>query len=196
MFFLIFFSAYLTKRPGSFTAFFRGYLDLVLLIAGTVFYLFFVRKFLDTKKNHTKLDLLFKIECRLLLLLLVFFTYNYFASGDILLGKVIENSMKILALIIGTIFIIMALRKKDKLMRFLAIGSAFQIFFSVISLVILLKENTTFTLLTSALFYFELSIIMVVFFFLLGLTYKNRRELIEKTKGQEAMKLEVEKKRF
>jgi signal transduction histidine kinase len=37
---------------------------------------------------------------------------------------------------------------------------------------------------------------MVVFFFLLGLTYKNRKNLIETMREQEAMKIEVEKKGF
>lgn len=37
---------------------------------------------------------------------------------------------------------------------------------------------------------------MAILFFLLGLTYKTRRELIEKANEQEAMKLEVEKQGF
>ena len=196
MFFLIFFSAYLSKRPGWFTAFFRSYLDLALLIVGTIFYLFFIRKFLDTKNKHTRLDRLFKIEIRVLVLLMLIFSYVHFATGDILLGKVIENIMKILAMVVGAVFIVLGLRDKDRLMQYLAIGSAAQIFFSIISLVIIFLQVGSPVLLKSALFYFEISIIMAVFFFLLGLTYKNRSELIGKTKEQEAMKLEVEKKGF
>jgi signal transduction histidine kinase len=196
MFFLIFFSAYLFRRPGWFTAFFRSYMDLILLIVGTIFYLVFIMKFLDTKNNHRILDKLFKLECRVLIVLMLVFSYVHFATGDILLGKVIENTMKILALIIGTVFIIMAMRHNDKLMKYLAIGSAAQIFFSTISLILIFEQNGAAPLLKSAFFYFEVSIIMVVFFFMLGLTYKNRRELVQKTKEQESMKLEVEKKGF
>ena len=196
MAFLIFFSAYLSRRPGWFTSFFRSYLDLVLLIVGTIFYVAFIRKFLDTKNKHRLLEKLFRIESWVLVLLLLVFSYIHFATGDILMGKIIENTMKILAMIIGTIFIVMAFRHKDGLMKYLAIGSAAQIFFSIISLVLIFIQKGTPSLLRSALFYFEVSIIMVIFFFLLGLTYKNRRELIERTKEQEAMKLEVEKKGF
>ncbi|MEP7165318.1 MAG: 7TM diverse intracellular signaling domain-containing protein [Ferruginibacter sp.] len=196
MFFLIFFSSYLTRRPGIVTAFFRSYFDLILLIVGTIFYLVFIRKFLDTKNKHPILDKLFKIESWVLFVMMLVFTYLHFATSDLLLGKIIENSMKILALIIGTVFIVMALKHKDKLMKYIAIGSAAQIFFSIISLLLILLQVHTSNILKSPLFYFELSIIMAIFFFLLGLTYKNRRELIEKTQEQEAMKLEVEKKGF
>jgi len=196
MFFLIFFSAYLNRRPGWFTAFFRGYFDVVLLMVGTIFYLFFIRKFLDTKNKHATLEKLFKIEIRVLIVFLLLFTYLHFATGNILLGKILENLMKILAMALGTVFIILGLRNNDKLMKYLAIGSAAQIFFSIVSLLLIFFPLRGSELLKSALFYFEVSIIMAVFFFLLGLTYKNRRELIEKTKEQEAMKLEVEKKGF
>ena len=196
MFFLIFFSSYLSRRPGAVTAFFRSYFDLILLIVGTVFYLFFIMKFLDTKNKHRILDKLFRIECQVLVVLMIVFTYLHFATGDILLGKILENTMKILALVVGSVFIVMGLRHKDKLMQYLAVGSAAQIFFSIISLVLIFMQSGTTSLLKSPLFYFEVGIIMSVFFFLLGLTYKNRRDLIEKTQEQEAMKLEVEKKGF
>ena len=178
------------------TAFFRSYFDLILLIAGTIFYLAFIRKFLDTKNKHRLLDKLFKVETWALIVMMLIFTYLHFATGDILLGRILENTMKILALIIGTIFIVKALRDKDSLMKYIAVGSAAQIFFSIISLVLILAQIRSTAILKSPLFYFELSIIMAIFFFLLGLTYKNRRELIEKTQEQEAMKLEVEKKGF
>ena len=196
MFLLIFFSSYLNRRPGWFTAFFLSYLDLILLIVGTIFYLFFIRKFLDTKHKHVVLDKLFKAETWILIVLMFVFTYVYLQDGNILLGMILENVMKILALLIGIVFIVKGLKHKDKLMKYLAWGSAAQIFFSIISLLIILSDVPTSSLLTSALFYFELGIIMAVFFFMLGLAYKNRRDLIEKTKEQEATKLEVEKKVF
>ncbi|CAN5823573.1 hypothetical protein BH11BAC4_BH11BAC4_06060 [soil metagenome] len=196
MFFLIFFSSYLNRMPGWFTAFFMSYLDLIFLIVGTIFYLAFIRRFLDTKHNHVVLDKLFKVEAWILAVLMLVFTYVHFTNGTSILGMIIENSMKILALLIGTVFIVKGLRHKDRLMQYLAMGSAAQIFFSIISLLIILTGVYTSSLLTSALFYFELGIIMAVFFFLLGLAYKNRRDLIEKTQEQEATKLEVEKKIF
>ena len=196
MFFLIFFTAYFTRRPGRFSAFIMSYLDLMLLIAGTIFYLAFIRKFLNTKKNHLLLDKLFKAEAWVLTVLMFVYTYLHFESAEILLGNIIENSMKILALLVGMVFIYMGLRQKDRLMRYIAMGSAAQIFFSVISLLLIFYDKPATTIFTSAFFYFEMGIIMAISFFLLGLTYKNRRELVERTQEQEAMKLEVEKKVF
>lgn len=196
MFLLIFFTSYLTKRPGAFTALFSGYIDLILLIVGTIFYLSFVRRFLDTKTKHSRLDKLFKIETWILIILMFVFTYLYFETNNILLGNIIENTMKIVALAIGTVFIIKGLKHKDRLMQYMAMGSAAQIFFSIISLFIILSGIGASSILSSALFYFEIGIIMAIFFFLLGLTYKNRRDLVEKTQEQEATKLEVEKKVF
>ncbi len=196
MFLLIFFTSYLTRRPGWFSAFFMGYLDLMLLIIGTIFYLAFIRKFLDTKNRHVLLDKLFMAEAWILTILMFIFSYVHFETNNIILGDIIENSMKILALLIGMVFIVKGLRDEDRPMKYLAMGSAAQIFFSIISLVIILSGRQPTSLLNSALFYFEVGIIMALFFFLLGLTYQNRHELIKKTKEQEATKLEVEKKVF
>ncbi len=196
MFFLIFYSSYLSKKPGVVTAFFRSYFDLTLLITGNIFYLAFVRKFLDTKINHGKLDKLLKTTSLILMVMLLSFTYIHFATDNVQLGKFIENSMKIVALIIGVIFIIKGLRKKVVLINYIAIGSAAQIFFSVISLILILTQTKITSIFKSALFYFEISIVMAIIFFLLGLTYKNRRDLIEKIQEKETMKLEIEKKGF
>ncbi len=49
---------------------------------------------------------------------------------------------------------------------------------------------------TAAIFYYDLGIVLELIFFLFGLTYKNRRELIEKIKIEEAFKLEDEKRDF
>ena len=44
--------------------------------------------------------------------------------------------------------------------------------------------------------YYEVGIVSELIFFLLGLTYKNRVELIEKTREQETLKREAEKQNF
>ena len=48
----------------------------------------------------------------------------------------------------------------------------------------------------NAVVYYEIGLMFALSFFLLGLTYKNRNELIERIKEQEALKLDVEKKDF
>jgi signal transduction histidine kinase len=81
-------------------------------------------------------------------------------------------------------------------MNYLGIGTAAQVFFSVISLVFIYSGISSKNIYTSPIVYFESGVIISVIFFLLGLTYKNRQELISKIKDQAAMKLEVEKKGF
>lgn len=189
MFFLIFLSSYLNKKPDWFSSLFWSYLSLMLLIIGTIFYLFFIRKFIDTKNKYPVLEKLFKIETWVLVVMMFIFTYIHFETENILLGLIIENGMKILALTVGIIFIIKGLKEKDKLVQYVALGSAAQIIFFIASLFIILSGIGKGSLWGSALFYFEIGVIMAVVFFLQGLTYKNRQELIEKTK-------EVEKKVF
>ena len=76
-------------------------------------------------------------------------------------------------------------------------GNAILIFFSIISfLLIVLPGRKTGGIFTNALIYFELGIVCELIFFLLGLTYKNRVELIDTIKEQEAMKLAAEKQIF
>lgn len=189
MFLLIFFSSYLNKRPDWFSSLFWSYLSLMLLIVGTIFYLFFIRRFIDTKNKYPVLEKLFKLETWMLVVMMFIFTYVHFETGNIILGLILENAMKILALAVGIVFIVKGLKEKDKLIQYVALGSAAQIIFFIASLFIILTGLGKGSLLGSALFYFEIGVIMAVFFFLLGLEYKNRQELIEKTK-------EVEKKVF
>jgi signal transduction histidine kinase len=70
------------------------------------------------------------------------------------------------------------------------------VLFSSISLGIIWFAVKPGTIYVSALFYYYLGIILELTFFLLGLNYKNRSELILGIKEQEALKLEAEKKEF
>jgi signal transduction histidine kinase len=194
MFLLVLFFALLGVTWGGFTSFFIGYLDLFLLITGNVFYLAFTRHFLNTKVNYKILDNTFKAaELFLLFLLLVFTVIHYFTQWY-LIEYILENLMKIIVLIIGILFIVIAFKQKQRLIIYLAVGSAFAIFFSLISLYIILFKIPTMGIFSNALFYYDIGLVFALSFFLLGLTYKNRKEIIERTKEQEALKLDVEKK--
>jgi signal transduction histidine kinase len=195
-FFLVFFYASTRNYSGSFTCFFNGYLDLFLLITGNVFYLVFSRHFLNTKTKHKKLDKIFKAAEWFLLGLLLIFTLVHYLTDWYLVESFFENAMKFIVLGIGILFIIAAFKQKEKLMIYLAIGSAFSIIFSGISLTIILIKLAPAGLFTAALFYHEIGLLFAMGFFLLGLTYKNRSELIGRIKEQEALKLDVEKKDF
>jgi signal transduction histidine kinase len=196
MFFLVFFYASMRNSWGSFTGFFNGYLDLFLLMLGNVFYLAFSRHFIDTKNNYKSLDTVFKAGEWFLLSLLVGFTIVHYFTGLYMLERALENLMKLISLIIGIVFIVTAFKQKQRLIIYLAVGSAFSIIFSGISLALILLKIKTSSIFSTALFYHEIGLLFALSFFLLGLTYKNRKELIERIKDQEALKLDVEKKDF
>ena len=197
MFILIYFNTYTGKRSGIFSSFFMGYLAFAMLVAGTIFYIAFTRKFLNTATNYPGLHKIFYYEERLLLMLLTAFSYIYFFTNNFWLQNILENSTKIICLAIGILYIIIGIKQKNRLINYLAMGNAILIFFSIISfLLIVLPGRKTGGIFTNALIYFELGIVCELIFFLLGLTYKNRVELIDTIKEQEAMKLAAEKQIF
>jgi signal transduction histidine kinase len=196
MFLLIFFTPYLSKDADWFKVFFIGYFDLFLLITGTIFYLAFTRKFLNTKVIFPWLDRFLWIEQLILLVLMAAYSLLYFFTDNFIWQNRIENTLKVFALVAAVVYIVVALLKKNKLMNYLAVGTAAQIFLSIISFILILTGISTEFIFTAPVFYFEMGVIISVIFFLLGLTYKNRQELIDKIQEQEAMKLEVEKKGF
>ena len=196
MFLLIFFNTFMQRRGGIYASFFMGYLAFILLIGGIVFYISFTRKFLETEKNYPLLNKIFLFEEKILITLLLFFTIVYYFTNLFWLQSLIENFTKIITLIIGLIYIGIAFKKKNKLMNYLAGGNAIFIFFSIISFLLIqfpFKESNA---VTSAIVYFELGIVCELIFFLLGLSYKNRIELIGMVQAQEAMKLKAEKQNF
>jgi signal transduction histidine kinase len=174
-----------------------GYLGFAVLVIGTVFYIAFTRKFLNTSINYPLLNKIFYYEERVLLVLLAIYSYTYFFSGNFWLTSLLENGTKMICLGIGILYVIIGIKQKNKLINYLAIGNGILIFFSIISfLLIIFPVRPAISIFTSALLYYELGIVCELIFFLLGLTYKNRIELIEKIKEQEALKLEAEKQIF
>jgi signal transduction histidine kinase len=195
MFLLIFLSTFLEKKGGVITSFFMSYMAFALLAIGTVFYIAFTRKFLDTKKNFPLLNKMFIYEERAVLLLLVSYSFIHFFTGYFALQRTLEVVMKITALALGIVYIVTAFVQKNRLLNYLAIGNAMLIGFAIVSFYMLEfpKRGSIFF---NSLFYYELGIVFELMFFILGLAYKNRIELIEKIKEQEALKLEAEKQIF
>ena len=196
MFGLIYFNTYIERRSGVFASFFMGYLGFILLVTGTIFYIAFTRKFIETKNNYPLLDKIFQIGEKVLLLLIFSFSYIYFFTSNFFLQNLIENGTKIVLLLLGIIYIVLALREKNKLLNYLAIGNVILIFFSTISFLLIVSPIKRTSIFSSALLYYETGVVFELIFFLLGLTYKSRKELIEKIEDQQAMKLEVEKQAF
>ncbi len=196
MFLLIFFNSTVVRLSNPFNNFYYSYFDFFLLVTGTIFYISFARKFLNTKNNYILLDRILKYGERFILLLLGIFTFLNFCTDTFLPQYYLENIMKVLFLLLGIAFIYLALKRKDKLFNYIAAGNAMLVLFSLISFIILfLKVKPTQFYFTS-LFYYNTGIVLELTFFLLGLNYKNRRELIKEIKKQEALKLDAEKQYF
>jgi signal transduction histidine kinase len=196
IFLLIFLSTYIEKRSGVLVSIFIGYFAFSLLAIGTIFYIAFTRKFLTTKVDFPKLNILFRYSEWILFLFWLSFTYLHFFTDNFKLQQTLENIMKLSALLLGVIYISIALVQKNRLLNYLALGNGILIFLSSISLYILLqgvRENSIFS---RSILYYEIGIAGELTFFLIGLSYKNRKDLVEKTKEQEALKLESEKQNF
>ncbi|MEP6674942.1 MAG: 7TM diverse intracellular signaling domain-containing protein [Ferruginibacter sp.] len=197
MFLLVLMYSLLSKKGSTLASFFYSYLDLVVLMAGLIFYIAFTRKFLNTKVNYPLLNKLFKVEELVLVGLLVFFSIIHFLTPYYKIEWAIGYVMKFIAIGLGIVYIVIAIRqKKNKLLYYLAAGNAFSIIFSSIALTLIILNIRPVNLWTSSLFYTELGIVLELIFFLYGLAYKNRSELIERTRMEEAIKLETEKQTF
>ena len=196
MFGLVFFNTYIERRSGVFASFFMGYLAFALLLIGTIFYMAFTRRFLDTKINYLLLNKLFSYTEKGLLALLLCYSYIYFFTNNFWMQSVVENCTKVIVLAIGVWYIVIGIKQNNKLFNYLVIGNAILIFFSIISFLLIVLPITRSSFFSSALLYYEFGVVCELIFFLLGLTYKNRTELIEKIKEQEALKLGAEKQIF
>jgi signal transduction histidine kinase len=196
MFVLIFFSNYFNKKSGMASSFFLSYFSFFLLSVGMLFYIAFTRKFLDTRINFPLLDRVFFYAQAGFLVLLIVFTYLHFFSNNYKLQNMLENALKIIALLIGIVYIVVAFSQRNKLLNYLAFGNGLLIFFAVISFYFLLFPSAIISVFTKPIFYYEMGIVSELIFFILGLTYKNRVELIGTIQQQEAMKLEAEKQLY
>lgn len=196
MFLLIYLTTYLALNPSWFKGFFISYLDLFLLIVGTISYLAFTRHFLDTAKLHPRLDKFLRYEARILVVLMLLYTFLFYSTETYQFEIYLETLMKIVLLIAALAYIVLSFVKHNPLMNYLAIGVSSQLLFSGVSLILILSGSNATHIYDAPIFYFELGVICSVIFFLLGLFYKNRQELILNIQEQEAMKLEVERQSY
>lgn len=196
MFLLIFFNSYTLRTLTPFASFFLSYFDFFLMAAGTIFYILFTRSFLNTAVKYQTLDKVLKYSEIFIFVVLIAYSFlNFFTQGYVP-QFLLENIMKFLILGIGLVFIILAFRQRNRLLNYIAAGNACLVAFSSISLALILRDEKVTGLIDSPIFYYNMGIVSEMTFFLLGLTYKNRSETIERIKEQEAMKMEAEKKEF
>lgn len=196
MLLLVLLTTYFERQSGVLRSFFTSYLAFILLAIGTIFYIAFTRSFLSTKQNYPALDRVLVWGQWITTLIIFAFSGLHFFTNNFFLQSLLENFMKVTALLIGLYYVVFSIFQKKKLLAYLAIGNAVLIICSVISLCILFHPMGRKSVLTSAFFYYELGVAGEIVFFLLGLAYKNRIELINTIKEQEALKLITEKNAY
>jgi len=174
--------------------FLEGYLDFILQGLGIMFYMIFMQRFLNTRYRYPFLYGLYNVGVGLIAISLITYTFFHYFSDSFAAENLIETATKILLLVLTIIFLIYSLRQwKNKLLRYVFWGNFFLFIFSVISQVIVMT-NPRFKhlpdIFSSALFYYEIGLLLELVCFLAGLNYKNRRQIIEQTKEREKLKAE------
>lgn len=198
LFFLKSFSVFETSE---WNYFYEEYLDFIILSIGVFFYLFFVRRFLNAKEEHKSLNKFLRVVEWILIGLLTIFSILYFATDEYKILFIVENFItKNFMFFIGVVFVWYALRKRDKLLNYLAAGNLALIVFAILSLLSILgiklnpKDNAS--IFNKGILYYEVGVVLELAFFLAGLAYKNRRDLTERIQERERFKLETERKEF
>jgi signal transduction histidine kinase len=178
----------------------EGYLDFVLQCIGIIFYMLFMQRFLNTRNNHPFLYKLYNAGIALLVISLVSFSIFHHFTDNYIAEYFIENSTKIVLLLMILVFLVYSLRHwNDKLLRYLFWGNLCLFIFSLVSqLAIFLGEvfKSFPGVLSSSVIYYEIGLLLELAFFLAGLTHKNRRQLIEQTKEREILKTQNQLKEY
>ncbi len=187
---MLFTKAYYNFHPSPISYFFEGYFDFIMQSLGIMFYMFFMQRFLITKKLHRFLYHLYNFGIGLLVLSILLFTFFYYFSNNYILQSGVENFTKILLLGMTIAFLIYSVRHwQDKLLRYLFWGNLCLFVFSLLSQVTAMTGIRLLPgILGTSLFYYELGLFLELVFFLAGLNHKNRRLIIEQTKERERLK--------
>ncbi|RYY18881.1 MAG: hypothetical protein EOO04_23075 [Chitinophagaceae bacterium] len=198
---LLFLISFLGTSLNNFNFFYIEYLDLMILCASVFYYQAFMRTFLDTKNRHPFLEKVFKIGQGLNIVMMIIYTIIYFTTDRFFILSILEDVSKEFFLIIGIIFIAYGIRNKDRLMKYLVAGNIAVVIFSIISFIMLtspftLTTNSNFSLLNRPLIYYEIGLVIELMFFLSGLAFKNRVDIIERVKEREGLKLLNERQEF
>ncbi|HEY0434480.1 MAG TPA: 7TM diverse intracellular signaling domain-containing protein [Chitinophagaceae bacterium] len=184
--------------PGAFLL--ESYLDFVLQCVGIAFYMLFMQKFLEAREKHPFLYRLYNIGIAALAVAIAGFSYVYFFTETFVLLNGIENITKLTLLAMMLIFVVYCTRQwQHRLLRYLFWGNLFYFIFAVASQLLILAGQIVKNLpaiFNNSLFYYETGLLLELLFFLSGLSYKNRRQIIEQTKERERLTLENERKEF
>ncbi len=197
---LFFLKSIYFRTPTYFNNYFESYLDFVIQSMGTFFYFIFLRKFIEAKKRFPFLHKLFVANQAFIIFILIIFTILNFSSDNFYLQDQVENSTKYVWSLTTVVFIVYAIVHNNKMLNYLAVGHFLYLVAGIASLVLIRdpmilgkKEPTIWKV---SLFYYELGLTVELIFFLMALAFKNRRDLIDRTRERERLKLENERKEF
>lgn len=200
---LLFLKSFLTLSGSAFHFLYEEYLDFMVMTASVFTYLFFVRQFLNTKVLHPQLDRFMRWAKVVLTVFFAIYSILYFFTEKYVVLNIMENVvMKGIFLVIGIVFIVFSIKKKDTLLNYLALGNLSLVVFSLISLLMMQFKisfagvDSRWNIFNRSLLYYEIGLVLELAFFLSGLAYKNRRDIVERVKERERLKLENERKEF
>lgn len=194
---LLFLKSILHNSTTHFNYFFESYLDNIIFCVGHISYILFHRRFLDTQRNYPGLDRVLFWGYNAVIALMIFYSLSFFGLSDFRIANAIEDSTKILLLVILIVFIWKGLGYRNELMNYIVFGNISLCLLSIISQVMIstnfkwVKGSSIWNL---ALFYYEVGITIELLFFLFALTYKNKKEIILSIQKEEKLKLETERK--
>ena len=187
------------NHPNERNFFFESYMDFVLQSLGIWFFLVFMVRFLETKKNFPFLHKLYMSGIILLPIVIVLYSFIHYGGIDYYWENLLENYItKNVLLVLMIIFLVYAVRNwHHRLLRYLFWGNILYLVFALASLLLVLDRTASIKLpgiLADSLVLYELGLLIELIFFLMGLTYKNRTQLIEQTTERARLKMENERK--
>lgn len=189
---LLFYQTIFHLHPSRFGYFFEGYLDFIMQGIGIIFYMLFMKKFLNTKNRHPFLSRLYNAGIALLYCSILSFSILHYFSNNYGAEFMVENLTKILLLLMILVFLVYSIRHwDDKLLRYLFWGNLFLFIFALISqlAILLVKQFQSLPgIFRSAVIYYQMGLFLELVFFLAGLNYKNRRNIIVQTRERETLK--------
>ncbi len=172
--------------------FLEEYLDYILQCTGILFFMIFMRKYLDTRQAHPFLDKLYKVGIVILVTSMLLFTYLNYFTDNFVLENAVENFTKVLLLLMIIIFLVYSIRRwHDRLLRYLFWGNLCLLIFSMLSLTLMVTRTTVLLfggILGSALFHYEVGLFLELVFFLVAINHKNRIRIAEQARERERLK--------
>ncbi len=198
--FLLFFKAAMFKVSSPFSFFFEEIFDYTTQIFGYIFYIGFTRMYLDTPTKYPFLNRIFIVAEIVLVLFLLLFAAFYFTNQPYLYLFYTETASKLFLIFLGVMYVVLGFTYRNKFMNYLLAGNIANLICAMLSQYLITYGRNSIlpkgSIFGDSLFYFEIGILIELIFFLFGLAYKNKIELIEKVKVDEAIKQEAERQEY